>query len=213
MISFEEDRKEQRFRFVRELDATLGRVPLVLCGIAESGLGVRHATPLRLGTEASLRIAIQEPDLTVQVAAFVVWSRFMSPGEARPYHSGLRVPDPYGELRAALDRLRSLGLLLEDDAPVKRIRTDAEALRPAAPLPLKRKAPQPHLPPSVVRLVNEARSRLLSSPAELARWRERAKVTLHELGEPIPARDDVLAVWQYLDRSLELETIEKLLDE
>jgi hypothetical protein len=33
------------------------------------------------------------------------------------------------------------------------------------------------------------------------------------MGEPLPDRDDVLAVWQYLDRSLELATIARLLEE
>jgi len=212
LISFEEDRKEPRFRFARELDATLGRVPLAVCSIAGNGLGVRHSTPLRLGVEASFRLVLQEPAMVVQVAAFVVWSRLASPGESRPYHSGLRVPDPCIDLQIALDQLRDLGLLLADDAPIKRTKTDHETLRPAISPP-PRRTNHMHLPSSVVQLVNEARTRLLASPAELAHWRERGKVSLVELGEPIPERDDVLAVWQYLDRSLEITTIAKLLDE
>lgn len=212
MISFEEDRQEQRFRFVRELDATLGRVPLVLCSIAESGLGVRHRTAIRIGTTASLHVSLPEPFIDLQVGAVVVWSRLASPGEAHPYHSGLRVPDPAGELERAVERLRAQALLLPDDAPIRRRRTDADALRPSAPLPPPRPK-HPPLPPSVVRLVNEARTRLQASPTELARWRERGRVTLLEMGEPLPDRDDVLAVWQYLDRSLELATIARLLEE
>lgn len=212
MSIYEQVRQEPRFNFVREFDATLGRVPIVLCTIAESGMGVRHATPLRPGTEASFRLTLSAPFISVQVGAHVVWSRFSNPGHERPYHSGLRIPDPGGELSRALGTLRDLGMLLPE-GEASGHPCAAVPMPDVAPPSLSKRPSHAHIPVSVVQLVNEARGRLLASPAELAQWRERGKVSLLELGEPIPDRDDVLAVWQYLDRSLELATIETLLEE
>jgi uncharacterized protein (DUF2267 family) len=44
----------------------------------------------------------------------------------------------------------------------------------------------------------------------MARWAERARVSFAGDGEPPHDRDEVLAVWQYLERAIEIGTIERL---
>lgn len=207
MISFEEDRKEQRYMFVRPLDATLGRVPVILCNMGESGLHIRHAAALRPGTEAALRIEVAELGIAVHTAAFVVWSRYERPGEMLPYHTGLLVPDPGGELRDALALLRELGILAPDDEPEPKSRAGEHR----APPPVR--VNNTTLPAGVIALVREARRRLSSNPREMERWLARAKASVADHGGRNGHPDDALAVWQYLEHAIDIDTVAKLLEE
>jgi len=67
------------------------------------------------------------------------------------------------------------------------------------------------IPPDQVMLIQHARERLRSHPDEALKWYNRAKYALVEddtaIGESLRHRDDVLAVWEYLERSVPIETI------
>ncbi|HJW92847.1 MAG TPA: hypothetical protein VJ901_04455, partial [Thermoanaerobaculia bacterium] len=62
------------------------------------------------------------------------------------------------------------------------------------------------IPPDQVMLIQHARERLRSHPDEALKWYNRAKYALVEddtaIGESLRHRDDVLAVWEYLERSV-----------
>jgi hypothetical protein len=67
------------------------------------------------------------------------------------------------------------------------------------------------IPPDQVLLVQHARERLRANPVEALKWYNRAKFALSQGGnpitDPIPNREDVLAVWEYLERTIDLNTI------
>ena len=62
-------------------------------------------------------------------------------------------------------------------------------------------------------LVQHARARLLSQPEEAQKWYQRAKYAIThgatnvEIESITEHREEVLAVWEYLERSLDIPTI------
>jgi len=61
-------------------------------------------------------------------------------------------------------------------------------------------------------MIEHARKQLLSDPNEAQRWYQRAKYAITQGNTNIAAdwirnREDVLAVWEYLERSVEISTI------
>ena len=69
------------------------------------------------------------------------------------------------------------------------------------------------IPSDELLLIQHARERLRSNPDEAQRWYNRARFALVEeetsmrLEANIPHREDVLAVWEYLERSIDLQLI------
>jgi len=214
-MSSDEDRKEQRYTFAYRVEATLGTVGLVLCDIGDHGLHVRHATAIRLGTEAPLRLVVPGSTIALEIGAHVVWSRFGMPGTAEPYQSGLRVPEHENELRQALVKLRQLGAIRLDEKSLARKRAMLEEKARLRGVPKRTHTTVlTRLPDDVILLVKQARQRLQASPTEMVRWFNRAKFSLNATtGAQIHEREDVLAVWEYLERSIELPIIARALDE
>ncbi|MGZ5474839.1 MAG: hypothetical protein ACXWG4_12855, partial [Thermoanaerobaculia bacterium] len=66
-------------------------------------------------------------------------------------------------------------------------------------------------------LVQHARERLLADPDEAQKWYHRAKYAItHGASnieiESIRNREEVLAVWEYLERSIDIQTISRAFD-
>lgn len=212
-MSIDEERSEQRFEILRRIEGNLGKVEVVFRDIGDHGMHVQHTLPIRLGTEAQLRFSVPDSDLSVLLTGLVVWSRFESPGDTRPYHSGVRVDDPEQVLRRVLDSLHaSRGVRLDEESMARKKKSLEEKAR-ARQAPRLRQVGAQRIPDDVILLVKQARQRLQGNPAEMVRWFNRAKFSLNEVGGQIHERDDVLAVWEYLERSVELSIIARVLDE
>ena len=69
------------------------------------------------------------------------------------------------------------------------------------------------IPDDVILLVKQTRSRLADNPAEAVKWYNRAKFSLDQSGVQIHAHDEVLAVWEYLERSVEIDIIMRIIEE
>ncbi|MGK2859786.1 MAG: hypothetical protein ACSLFQ_21525 [Thermoanaerobaculia bacterium] len=212
-MSIDEDRSEQRFEILRRIEGNLGKVEFVLCDIGDHGMHVQHTVPIRLGTEAPVRFSVPEAQLSVLLTGFVVWSRFASPGDTRPYHSGVRVDDPEQILMRVVERLHSSRAVRLDERSMERKRKSLEERARSRHAPRLRQIGAQRIPDDVILLVKQARQRLQGNPAEMVRWFNRAKFSLNEVGGQIHERDDVLAVWEYLERSVELPIIARVLDE
>ena len=213
-MTVDEERSEQRFTILRRIEGVLGNVDFMLCDIGESGVHLQHASPIRLGSMASMHFALADAALSVDLPGFVVWSRFTSPSETRPYHSGVRVDDPGRLLGRAVESLRGLRALRLDEESMARKRKALEAKARARQAPrLRQTGHAPRIPDDVILLVKQARQRLQGNSDEMVRWFNRARFSLNEVGGQIHERDDVLAVWEYLERSVELAIIARVLGE
>jgi hypothetical protein len=72
--------------------------------------------------------------------------------------------------------------------------------------------PEIEIPVDTQLLIEHARKQLLSDPMEAQRWYQRAKYAITQgtaniVGDAIRNREDVLAVWEYLERSVDISTI------
>jgi hypothetical protein len=67
-----------------------------------------------------------------------------------------------------------------------------------------------------VLLIQHARDRLRTHPDEALKWYNRAKYSIAQsaVGTPdmLYHREEVLAVWEYLERTVELQTIARVFD-
>lgn len=212
-MSLVDGRLERRYTVLRRMTGSLGNVEVVLDDIGERGFHVRHETALRLATEARLTFTVPDDGSSVALQSFVVWSRFGSPGDPRPYHSGLRVDDGAGVLKQAIETLLAGRAILAEDESMQRKQEVLEERSRARQSRMKVTSHAPRIPDDVILLVKQARGRLQANPAEIVRWFNRAKFSLNEAGEQIHQRDDVLAIWEYLERSVELAIIARVLDE
>lgn len=213
-MSNEEDRAETRYTLLRRIEGALGKVDFVLCDIGDRGLLVQHASPIRLGTEAPMNFSVPDAGLSVHLRAIVVWSRFASPENTRPYRSGVRVNDPDGVLRQAIEKLRTArAIRLDEDSMARKKKALAEKVRARQAPRMRQTGHAPRIPDDVILLVKQVRQRLQANPSDLVRWFNRAKFSLNDAGDQIHERDDVLAVWEYLERSVELSVISRVLDE
>ena len=72
--------------------------------------------------------------------------------------------------------------------------------------------PDIEIPVDTQLLIEHARKQLLADPMEAQRWYQRAKYAITHgteniAGDAIRNREDVLAVWEYLERSVDISTI------
>ena len=212
-MTVEEGRLEERYSFLRVIEGVFGSVDFALADIGEHGLHVQHLSAIKLGTEDTVSFAVTDAGVSVRLHGYVVWSRFADPKDTRPYHSGIRVDDPDGVLKSAIKTLLEYRTLRVDEESMARKRAMLEKRSQATKATrLKQTTQAPRIPDDVILLVKQTSLRLQANPAESVRWYNRAKYSLNEAGEQIHARDDVLAVWEYLERSVELSIITRILN-
>ncbi len=81
---------------------------------------------------------------------------------------------------------------------------------------LMRPLPQIEVSADQVLLIQHARDRLRGRPDEALKWYNRAKYAITEskdtMGSALAYRDEVLAVWEYLERTVDLAVIARVFD-
>jgi len=124
--------------------------------------------------------------------------------------SGIRLEADLELFARAINGLAGSGRIRRDDASLDRKRKKLKSreqekrLRPV----IRATQPAPSIPPDQVLLVQHARDRLRDNPNEASKWYNRAKYSLAEGSfTNIPHREEVLAVWEYLERSIDIQII------
>jgi hypothetical protein len=200
-----------------------GSLEVVIHDLSEGGFQIEHPEPIKLSGSATLTFDNPKTYETIEFRVKVVWSRLSSTPNARGkllYRSGLRIEQADERNRTALKNLIATAT-----------RPDAEALerkRKKLKDLAKEKAAQPiikfirqssDLPQEHMKMIMQARKHLRSNPVEAVRWHNRARFSLTD--EQIRSiqqmnihhRDDVLAVWEYLERRFPIALIAKAFDE
>jgi hypothetical protein len=172
--------------------------------LSVTGAQIEHSTPLRPGTRGTLVVE------SLNAKATVVWSRLAVPGV---YRSGLRIHEQLDVVAATIRDLLGRGVVRKQGEETLRKRQEAllERERATARLinpPLKTIGPTEEQ----VLLIRQARERLLMHPDDSVKWYHRARATATEDQMRIaesgrPNREDVLAVWEYLERSVDLRFV------
>ena len=126
----------------------------------------------------------------------------------------MRLEDPEGRMEAIIRRLVDLSLASRNKDSIQlKVKALEERERSKRQPGIKFFGGQaPRIPDDVILLVRQTRQRLQANPEESVKWLNRAKYSLDASGSQVRLRDDVIAVWEYLERSVELDIIARILN-
>lgn len=202
-------RSSRRFQIVEPLSGRFEGVPVTVHDIAEKGLQIEHFVTLALGSKGFLVYNIPGRQRPVEVHGEIRWTRSIQQGSRVVYRSGVMIDAGSDALNASID------LLLKKR--IARLERTEEPSRPDIPaFPNRSPAVAPthagEVPARVIQVVNEARDRLANSFDESVKWYNRARFSLADPAVEREVRDmrckeDVLAVWEFLGRSVDLHSV------
>lgn len=222
-IEVSEGRRRPRFNMKRPIDATFAGQQATVTNISAEGLGLAHATPVKINSAGTIRIESEENTANAAFRGRVCWSRLSRTANAEGkylYNSGLRIEDASDAAAGLLGRLiRAFGERDCNSLQLKQ-KTAEEKAASRASLPAMLHAAKPSGPkinPDQVLLVREARTILENHPESAQEWYNRAKYSLAKRNmldesRPSPYRRDVIVIWEYLGGRIELDTITAVLD-
>jgi hypothetical protein len=212
-------RGTERFNLTEALTGSFGSASVTILNISVDGLKIEHAQPIRLGTRA--RLWFKRADVAVSVQALLVWSHLSkNPNDKGKYlyNSGLRVETSGDEFSLALQSLVDKGIAVQDMESLdkKRQRLIDRTREKTAQPTMKVIKHESDISPDQALLIEHARERLRSNPDEAMKWYNRAKYAITHGGAYVASeirnREDVLAVWEYLERSVDLSTIVRVFE-
>ncbi len=204
----EDLRSSDRYILNEKLVGSFGSAPVTLIDLGEQGVQIEHLQPLRLATKG--RLWFKHGNVSVSLHAFVVWSKL----SGRQYRSGLRIDEAAAEFLSAIQTLATYGIIKKDDDSLNRKRKrieEREQAKSGKPT-MKFVATESDISPDQVLLIQHARERLRRNFDEAQKWYSRAYFALRASGEATRYPEDVLAVWEYLERSVPLTTIKRVFD-
>jgi hypothetical protein len=214
----EDLRSVKRFVIDPPLRGVFANVDITIDDFGERGVQAEHAGPLKLGSQSRLTFHIPGTQEVVKIEARVAWSRLSKKPNAQGkylYRSGLRIEGDPEVMKATLSRMVHSCVARPDTGSLERKRKAlVERARAKAAVttmkPIANRAPD--IPPDHVLLIQQARARLQASPEEAVKWYNRARYSQSDAGELVQHhRDDVIAIWEYLERMIDLATISRVL--
>lgn len=215
--SIADARSEDRYLAQAAIDGTFGANEVVIVDVGEHGAQLRHPLPLKLGTVAKLTFTLPRSGAQVRVQGTIVWSRLATKPDAagrRDFFSGARIDDVEETMRQAIEQmLRSNAVRPDRSSLEKKRRMLLEKEKAKQHGGVKFMTQRMRIPDDVILLVRQTRARLADNPAEAVKWYNRAKFSLDQSGVQIHARDEVLAIWEYLERSVEIDIIVRIIEE
>ncbi|HEX9161411.1 MAG TPA: hypothetical protein VF980_06850 [Thermoanaerobaculia bacterium] len=183
---------------------------VTLRDVSVNGAQIEHSQPVRPAMQGRITIG----DLTA--AAVVIWTRLTSPGH---YRSGLRIEESLDVVAAAIRELLARGAVRKVENPKQlhqQALVDREKSR-AKNISTPTSAVPPGPSARDVMKIREARKWMQSHPEDAVKWYLRARATASEdhltiAGTGRINREDVLAVWEFLGRGVDLRDVVKALE-
>lgn len=214
-------RSRQRFVAVPPLQGLFGATEIEVQNLGEGGIQVEHAMPLKLGAPSGVTIKLQSGD-RITMRGRVVWSRLSKTPNDRGkylYQSGIRLE---GEIdRKAVHELITSYCRPDTGSLVRKqkallARAAALASKPAVTHTVSHVIDR--IPHETVMIVQQVRERLRTQPEEAVKWNNRARFAIAEKtvreAEELHKhnREEILAIWEFLERSVDLKTISEIFD-
>lgn len=176
-----------------------------------SARGARIETPAEpvRGATASLQFAVPESDIAVNVTGEVMWTalKAITGAQMKTYRAGLLIDEKPELMRLAIGRLCDMSRAALDlhslRLKLKILRARARQLAPSYP-----QIEAAGIPAEQYLLIQGVREELRLNPEEAMHWYRRARLIINdpatrEAAPPIANHPDALAVWEYLDRSVD----------
>lgn len=210
MSSLDQARTTARFISTEPVQATFSApsatIDVKVRDVSVIGAQIEHTTPIRPAMQGRLRIG------KVDAQATVVWTRLTEPGR---YRSGLRIEAPLDVIAAAIREMLANGVVRKGEDTIRQ-RAQARIEREKRRAIL---ATGGNLAPfsgavtaDNVKRIRQAREWMKTHPEDAIKWYYRARATATEdhvriAGSGRTNREDVLAVWEYLDRGVDLRDV------
>ena len=216
----EELRAVKRFIVDPPIRGSFANQDVSIADFGERGVQAEHASPLKLGLISKLSFNLPMTNEVVKIEGRVVWSRLSKKPNSQGkylYRSGLRVDGDEEVMKATLNRMISFCIVQADTNSLekkKKALWEKARARAAAPTlkPIVTRAPE--IPYDQILIIQQARARLQAHPDEAVKWYNRAKFTQTNAPDNLKHhREEVLAVWEYLERTIEIGLIARVFDQ
>lgn len=202
----EELRSSDRFDVSPVLDGFWNDAPVRVENLSARGARIEMTRQLERSASGVFRFAVPESPLEVSVNATVAWAS-MKALEPATYRHGLLISEKPELMRLAIGHLCELGRAALDThslgLKLKVIRARARQLAPSY-----RTVEASGVPAEQYLLIQCVREELRLNPDEAMHWYRRARLTINDpatrsAAPEIANHPDALAVWEYLDRSID----------
>ena len=216
MDSIAELRSGDRYVVSVPIQGAFGSASVAVRNLSDQGACIEHAQPLRLASPG--RLSFRFGEVSVGASGIIVWSHLSKTPNSQGkylYQSGVRIEDDIAAFTESIRQLISQRVLLRDLDSLDRKRKREQAREAAQKnRPVIKVIPQEEIPPDQALLIQHARERLRLNPDEARKWYQRAKFagTDEMQTDLIRYREDVLAVWEYLERSVPLAHIVRVFE-
>lgn len=218
----EDLRASTRYSVDGSLPASFGASAVSIVDLSQKGVQIRHAESIRLGSTGRFSIALSANE-RIAIRGVIVWSHLSQIALKEglpPYSSGARFDEADAELtRALVERLLELSYAvpIERSLESKR-RSQQQKERGKRTVGTARRTYTTTIPSDQLLMINHARERLRTNPDEARKWYQRARYALKEdesRGTEAPRhyREDILAVWEYLGRTIDIALIARVFEQ
>lgn len=205
----EELRSTDRFYVVPSFEAMFGGRPVLIEDLSARGARIEAPMEPRRASAAALQFAVPASDLEVIVNAQVVWTslKAITGASQKRFRAGLLIAEKADLMRLAIGRLCEMGRAALDmhslRLKLKVLRARARQLAPSYP-----QIEAAGIPAEQYLLIQGVREELRLNPDEAMHWYRRARLVIadpatREVAPSIAHHPDALAVWEYLDRSID----------
>jgi len=205
----EELRSTDRFYVVPALAGTFDGRPVHIEDLSTRGARIALTLQPPRGISGRLLFSVPDSGIHVEVDGQVVWTsvKAITGSQTRSYRAGLLIREKPELLRLAIAGLCEANRAALDTQSLrlklKIIRARARQLAPSFP-----EIDAAGIPAEQYLLIQGVREELRLNPEEAMHWYRRARMIISDpatriVAPPIANHPDALAVWEYLDRSID----------
>ena len=205
----EELRSTDRFYVSPSLDGAFDARPARIEDLSTRGARIESQHELVRGATGAFRFAVPRSEIEVAVTGQVVWTsvKSITNSMTRSYRAGLFINEKPELLRLAI------GVLCEQnraslDTQSLRLKLKVIRARARQMAPSYADVEASGIPAEQYLLIQGVREELRLNPEEAMHWYRRARIVINDpntrvVAPPIANHPDALAVWEYLDRSVD----------
>jgi hypothetical protein len=205
----EELRSTDRFYVLPALSATFDGAAAEVEDLSARGARVVLPQQPQRGAIGTLQVRVPTSEIEVAVQGQVAWTaiKAITGSTTRTYRAGLFINEKPELLRLAIGHLCEMNRAAIDTQSLrlklKIIRARARQMAPSYP-----EIEASGIPAEQYLLIQGVREELRLNPEEAMHWYRRARLVINDpatraAAPPIANHPDALAVWEYLDRSVD----------
>lgn len=205
----EELRSTERFTLTPQLAAVFDGAGVSVDNLSTRGAGIELTYPPPVGLTTTLAFGPSDTGIALRVAANVKWTalKTIGTGSKQTWRAGLQIDEKPEMLRLIIGHLAEQNRATID-AHSLRLKLRVIQARARQLAPTVTAAETRGVPPEQYLLIQGVREELRLNPNAALHWYRRARLTIanpeiRTLAPLIAQHPDAIAVWEYLDRSID----------